>query len=71
MDTPPNTSPIEETPFDFLGDRLPTDNPFPLVAQWRSTSPFVRPSHLSDPSNKAWVVTRMDESVQIVKKEIR
>jgi hypothetical protein len=53
MDTPPNTSPTEKTPFNFLGTHLPADNPFPLVAQWRSTGPFVQHSRPSDPSNKA------------------
>jgi cytochrome P450 len=67
MDTPPNTSPTRKIPSNFLGTRLSADNPFPLVAQWRSTGPLVQLSLPSDPSQKAWVVTRMDEAVQILK----
>jgi cytochrome P450 len=50
-----------------LGNRFPVENPFPILAQLREAGPLAQIPLPSNPSQKAWVVTRMSEAVQVLK----
>lgn len=64
MNMSPGGMAPEQSPFRFFGGEL-TENPFPVFASMRSMAPLVPFS--SGGSTQSWLVTRMDEAVQVLK----
>jgi cytochrome P450 len=55
------------TPFHFFEGQF-TENPYPMLANLRAMGPIVAlPMPVGDGTNKAWMVTRMEEAVLVLK----
>jgi hypothetical protein len=67
MTTQPGTPPAGASPFRFFDGQFAA-NPFPMLAQMRAMGAIVEvPLPYSDGTHKAWMVTRMEEAVQVLK----
>jgi cytochrome P450 len=67
MTTQPGTPPSGASPFRFFDGQFAA-NPFPMLAQMRAMGAIVEvPLPYSDGTHKAWMVTRMEEAVQVLK----
>ena len=67
MTTQPGTPPPGASHFRFFDGQF-VANPFPMFAQMRSMGAVVQvPLPFGDGTNKAWMVTRMEEAVQVLK----
>jgi cytochrome P450 len=67
MTTQPGTPPPGASPFRFFDGQF-VANPFPMFAQMRSMGAVVQvPLPFGDGTHKAWMVTRMEEAVQVLK----
>ena len=67
MTTQPGTNPPGASPFRFFDGQF-SANPFPMLAQIRATGAIVQvPIPSSDSIYKVWMVTRMEEAVQVLK----
>ena len=63
----PDTPPAGAAPFRLFGGQFAV-NPFPLLAQMRSMGAIVPiPVPFREGMQKAWMVTRMEEAVQVLK----
>lgn len=68
MSTNPDDATTEAQPQGFFGGEF-TANPFPLLAQMRSKAPVVQETVPTRKGpQKAWMVTRLEEAVQVLKK---
>src|SRR6266566_463098 len=67
MTTQPGTPPPGASPFRFFDGQFAA-NPFPMLAQMRAMGAIVQvPLPYGDGTYKAWMVTRMEEAVQVLK----
>jgi cytochrome P450 len=67
MTTQPGTTPPGASPFRFFDGQFAA-NPFPMLAQMRTMGAIVQvPIPSSDGIFKTWMVTRMEEAVQVLK----
>lgn len=66
MNMQPNTPPVGASPLNLFSAQFAA-NPFQLLAQMRSLGAIVQVPLPFDASQKAWLVTRMEEAVQVLK----
>src|SRR5260370_37319187 len=62
----PGTTAGGASSMSFFGGQFST-NPFPLLAQMRAMGAIVQVPVPFDPSQKVWMVTRLEEAVQVLK----
>jgi cytochrome P450 len=66
MEAPSDKSSSKTTPSAFFGQAM-AENPFPMLTQMRATGPIVSLPFARQGTRQAWLVTRLEESVQILK----
>ncbi len=66
MTQQPGTTAGGASSMSFFGGQFST-NPFPLLAQMRAMGAIVQVPVPFDPSQKVWMVTRLEEAVQVLK----
>src|SRR5712692_5645271 len=66
MTQQPGTTTGGASSMGFFGGQFST-NPFPLLAQMRAMGAIVQVPVPFDPSQKVWMVTRLEEAVQVLK----
>src|SRR5258708_36736660 len=66
MTQQPGTTAGGASSMSFFGGQFST-NPFPLLAQMRAMGAIVQVPVPFDPAQKVWMVTRLEEAVQVLK----
>lgn len=64
---PANTSAAAANPFSFFNRQFSEENPFPILAQLRTMGAFVPVPMPTGVGWKVWLVTRMEEAVEVLK----
>jgi len=67
MNTEQNMPTGELPSFGFFANQISPANPFPILAQARSMGAVIEVPMSMDPTKKLWLVTRMEEAVEVLK----
>lgn len=64
---PANTSAVGANPFRFFNNQFSSENPFPMLAQLRTMGALIPISLPTGTDQMIWLVTRMEEAVEVLK----